>query len=106
MQSRDVGQYEVAKTICSYLEIEDLKTVRATSKICNDFLTVEKQLWISKSDLLCKTQLDILLVDETEPCMPKEKIKIDYENWIEILLRVKANGSIKDFVQVQPCEAN
>ena len=100
MQSQDVGHYGIAKTICSLLDFNDLKSIRATSKICYDFLMEEKQIWISKMEHLYQKYLHVLLDDTTGPSMAKSKIKIDYENWMLLLHISQTNGSVKNFIQI------
>ena len=51
MQSSDVGLYEIAMKICSYLDCDDLKNLRSVDKNCYQFLSQEKSHW---TNLLAK----------------------------------------------------
>ena len=51
MQSSDVGLYEIAMKICSYLDCNDLKNLRSVDKNCHQFLSPEKNHW---TNLLAK----------------------------------------------------
>lgn len=54
MLSRDCGQYEIAKNICSSLDFEDLINLSRTSQTCKEFLDDNKKIWDSKFEDLCQ----------------------------------------------------
>jgi len=44
MQSSDVGLYEIAMKICSYLDCDDLKNLRSVDKNCFSFFLKKKAI--------------------------------------------------------------
>ena len=65
-----------------------------------------RDFWNTELDRVRLEYLDVLLLEVPEPTCPyvstmsPEEVKIDHDSWMEVLEKVKRNGTIQDIILI------
>ena len=97
MLSSDYGQYEIAQNIVSNLHFEDIISLYQTSNICRSFIMNNQTIVNSNFDDFSEKYLrKFLAISE----------RGGYDNFQEVLRRVKTRGNIVDFIKIKQILSN